>query len=94
MLTNSADNCVHHYNVKIFNVFYPEMQLIKTKSVIKNKLKELLSESKKFKVQPVLVLDYKKRNDHKMFHLSAKLIASDLDIVEAFKSMHQSITTK
>ena len=70
------------------------MQLIKTKSVIKNKLKELLSESKKFKVQPVLVLDYKKRNDHKMFHLSAKLIASDLDIVEAFKSMHQSITTK
>ena len=94
MLTNSSDNCVHHYNVEIFNVFYPEMQLIKTKSVIKNKLKELLSESKKFKVPPVLVLDYKKRNDHKMFHSSAKLIASDLDIVEAFKSMHQSITTK
>ena len=60
--------------------------------MIKNKLKELLSELKKFKVQTILVLDYKKRNDRKIFHSSAKLIASDSDIDEAFKSMHQSIT--
>ena len=29
-----------------------------------------------------------------MFHSSAKLIASDSDIDEAFKSIHQSIMTK
>ena len=91
MLTNSSDNFVHHYNVQILNVFYPEIQLINTKSVIKNKL---LSELKKFKVQTALILDYKKINVHKIFHSSAKLIASDLDIAEAFKSMLQSITTK
>ena len=62
--------------------------------MIKNKLKELLSELKKFKVQTILVLDYKKRNDSKIFHSSAKIIASDSDIDEAFKSMHQSIMTK
>ena len=39
-------------------------------------------------------LDYKKRNNHKIFYSSAKLIASDSDIDEAFKSMHQSIMTK
>ena len=62
--------------------------------MIKNKLKELLSELKKFTVQTILVLDYKRRNDRKIFHSSAKLIASDSDIDEAFKSMHQSIMTK
>ena len=83
-----------HYNVKILNLFDLEIQLINTKPVIKNKLKALLNELKKFKVQTILVLDYKKRNDSKMFHSSAKLIASNLDIDEAFKSMHQSIMTK
>ena len=36
--------------------------------MIKNKLKELLSELRKFKLWSVLVLDYKKRNGHKIFH--------------------------
>ena len=38
-----------------------------------------------------LILDYKRRNDAKIFHSSAKLTASDSDIDEAFKSMQQSI---
>ena len=76
------------------NLFDPELQLINTKPVIKNKLKELLSELKKFKVQTILVLDYKKRNDCKIFHSSAKLIGSDSEIGETFKSMHQIIMTK
>ena len=50
MLSNSSRNCVHHYSVEIFNLFYPELQLVNTKLMIKNKLKELLSELKKFKV--------------------------------------------
>ena len=76
------------------NPFRPELQLINTKPVIKNKLEELLSKLKKFKAQTILFLDYKKRNDCKIFHSSAKLIASDSDIKKAFKSMHQSIITK
>ena len=54
--SNSSDKCVHHYNIEILNLFDPELQLINTKPVIKNKLKELLSELKKFKVQTILVL--------------------------------------
>ena len=68
--------------MKLFN---PELQLIKTK------LKELLKELKEFKVQKILVLDYKKRNNCKIFHSSAKLTASDSDIDEVFKSMHQRV---
>ena len=62
--------------------------------MIKDKLNKLLSKLKKFKVQPILVVDYTKRNDPKIFHSSTKLIASDSDIDEAFKSMHQDIMTK
>ena len=51
--------------------------------MIKNKLKELLSELKKFKVQTILVLDYKKRNDRKILYSCTKLLASNLDIDEA-----------
>ena len=78
------------------NIFDPELQLINTKVMIKNKLKELLIELKKLKVQTILVLDYKKRYDHKKisYHPNAKLIASDSDIDEVFKSMHQSIMAK
>ena len=90
--SNSSHNCIHHYNVEILNHFDPELQVINTKPVIKNKLKELLSELKKFQVQTVL--DYKERNDCKIFHSSTKLIATDSDIDEAFKSMHQSIMEK
>ena len=62
--------------------------------MIKYKLKELLNELKMFKVQAILVLEYKKRNDCKVSHSCTKLTASDSDIDEAFKSMHQSIKTK
>ena len=61
-------------------------------SVIKKK--ELLGELKKFKVQTILLLDYKKRNYCKIFYSNTNLIACDSDIEEAFKSMHQSIMTK
>ena len=89
--SSSSDNCIHHYNVEILNLLDPELQLINTKPVIK---KGLLKELKKFKVQTVLVLDCKKKNDCQIFHLSTKLTASDSDIDEAFKSMPQSIITK
>ena len=49
------------YNVETLNIFDPELQLINTKPMIKSKLKKLLNEFKKFKVQTVLVLDYKKK---------------------------------
>ena len=83
MQPKSSDNCIHRYNVEIFIIFDPELQPINTKPTIKNKLKELLSELEKFQVQKILALDYKKRNDRKIFHSSAKLIGSDSDIDEA-----------
>ena len=98
--SNSSDNCTRHYNAKILNLFAPELQLIKTKPEIKNKLKGLLNKLKKFKVQTVLVLYNNKRNDSQIFYLCTKTIASDLDIKhlkhlnKAFKSMHQSIIIK
>ena len=45
-------------------------------------------------VHTVLVLECKKRNYPKIFNSSVKLIASDSDIDEAFKSMQESIMTK
>ena len=47
--SNSSDNYTHHYNVGILNLFNSELQLINTKPMIKNKLKENLSELKKFR---------------------------------------------
>ena len=57
MQSSSSDKYVHRYNIKILNLFDPELQLINPKPMIKNKLKELLSELKKFKVQTILVLE-------------------------------------
>ena len=91
---NSFDNCIHLYNVKISNLFDPELQLIITKSVIKNKLKGFLSELKKLKFGTVLVLDYKKRNGHKIFHSSTKLTTSFSYSDEAFKSIRQDNMSK
>ena len=62
--------------------------------MIKNKLKELFGDLKKFKVQKLLFLKYKKRNDGKIFHSSVKRIPCDSEIDEAFLSMHQGIMTK
>ena len=65
-----------YYNVKIWNLFDPELQLINFKPMIKDKLKELLKDLKKFKIRSILVLQYKKCNDRKIFHSSIKLNAS------------------
>ena len=94
MQSNFSDNCIHRYNTEILNIFRPDLQLINIKPMIKNKLKEFLSVLKRFEVQAVFVLDYKKKNDCKIFHSNAKLIASDSDIDQAFKSMYQSIMIK
>ena len=74
------------------NIFDPKLQLTNIKPTIKNELKELLSELKKFKFQTIIVLEYKKRSDPKIFHSSTKLTDSDSGI--DLKSMHQKIMTK
>ena len=68
MESSSSGNCIHLYNIEVLNIFDAELQLINTKPMIKNNVKELISELKKFKIQTILVLDYQKRNDHKIFH--------------------------
>ena len=62
--------------------------------MIKSKLKELLSELKKFKVQTILVLDYKKRNDRKILYPCTKLIASNSDTDEALNPCIKSLWQK
>ena len=47
--SNTSDNCVHCYNVEILNLFYPELQLINAKPIIKSKFKKMSSEFKKFR---------------------------------------------
>ena len=79
MQSHSSVNCAHRYNFEILNFFDPELQPINTKPMIKSKFKKSLNELKKFKVQTILVLEYKKRNDLKNFRSSAKLIARDSD---------------
>ena len=85
---------MHRDNMEDFNLSDPEIWQINTKPTTKSKLKQWLSELKNFKVQTILVLEYKKINHRKIFHSSTKLIASDSDIDEAFKSIHQSIKTQ
>ena len=72
------------------NLFDRELQLINTKPMIKNNMKELLSELKKFKFQAEPILECKKRNDCKTFHWSANIIACVSEIDEAFICMYQS----
>ena len=47
--SNFSNNCAHHYNAEVLNLFNPKLQLINTKPVMKNTLKELLSELKRLK---------------------------------------------
>ena len=56
--SSTSDNCICHFNIKILNLVDPELQLINTKTIIKNKLKEFLTDLEKFKVLVVLVLEY------------------------------------
>ena len=56
MQARSSDNCIRRYNVEILDIFDSELQVINTKPMIENKIKELLSELKKLKI---LFLDYK-----------------------------------
>ena len=35
--SNSSDNCIHCYNLEILKIFDPELQLINTKPMIKDK---------------------------------------------------------
>ena len=98
MQSSFYDSCAHVYNINILNLFATELILINTKSVIKNKLKDLLDELKKFKVQKMLVLENRKMDDHismrTAFYSSAKLLAKDSDIDKAFGSLHQSVMTR
>ena len=70
------------------------MPLINNETITRNKLKEFGTDLKNFKVQVKIVSEYNKKNDVKTFHSSVKLIASDSEIKEAFKSMHGSTFTK
>ena len=54
--SDSSNNCVHHYNVEIFNLFDPALQLISTKPVIKDKLKDFFKWVEKVWISVSIVL--------------------------------------
>ena len=91
--SSNSNDCVRHYSIKTLNL---ELQLVNNKPVIVKKLKVLLGGLKNFKTQAIVVLEYKKIDDHKsmgkIFHSSAKLIGNDSKTDKVFKSMYQNIT--
>ena len=82
--SNSFDDYVRQYNIKILNHFDPELQLINAKRVIKNKAKDLFGYEEE--INSFLRIRNKNRkinNDksmHKIFHSIAKIIVNDSDI--------------
>ena len=92
MQSKSSDKYVCRYDFEILNLFdsefhYFKISLINTRPIFKNKSKELLRELRKFKFQTILVLEYKKRKDRKIFQSGTKLVAknSDVDIDPCIK---------
>ena len=66
--SSSSGDCLCCYNIKIMHIYDPELQLINTKHVIKNKLKDLFGDLRKFKALKMLLSEYKKRDDHISMH--------------------------
>ena len=60
-----SDDCVHHYNIEILNIFDPELQPINCRAIILKKLKDALGELKKFKVQTIFAIECKRTYYHK-----------------------------
>ena len=54
MQSGSSDDYVQIHDIEILNLFHQKLQLINAKPLIKNKLKDLLGELKKFKIQTIL----------------------------------------
>ena len=80
------------YKVKILNSIVPTIQLNDTKYHIKDKLKDLLDETKSFEFQITLFLAFKKElnKDETMlltnyFNFNAELIINDLNIDESLE---------
>ena len=85
-------------NVEILNSFNPELQLKDTESAIKNKLIELLSESRGFRFMTTLVLVFKKiesedKTKYDNFYSSSKaeIIINESYIENVFKSIYTTI---
>ena len=86
------------YNVEILNFFNPELQLKDTESIIKNKLKKLLTELRGFKFVTTLVLVFKKiesddKTKYKAFysHSKAKVVINESDIHDLFELIYNTI---
>ena len=86
--------------LKFLNSFSPELQLKDTKSTIKRKLIELLTQSKGFKFVTTLVLVFKKteskdKANYGNFYSNSKveIIINESDIDDVFQSIYTTIIT-
>ena len=83
------------------NCFNPELQLEDTESAIRNKLIDLLTELKGFKLVTALILEFKKiENDNKTkystFHLNSKpeTVINESDTNDMFESTYSAIESR
>ena len=88
------------YNVEILNSFKPEIQFKDTKSAIKSKLVELLTQLNGFKFVMTLVLVFKKvesedKTNYDNFYskLKTEIIISESDIDDVFQSIYTTTIT-
>ena len=86
------------YNVEILNSFNPVLQIKDTEPEVKNKLKKLLTESRKFKFVTTLVLvfkkiesDYKTKYDTFYSNSKAQIIINESGIDDVFESTCSTI---
>ena len=47
MLLSYFDNCIYHFNIKVFNLFNSDLQSISTKPIIKKQIKRVVKWAEK-----------------------------------------------
>ena len=90
--------CASTCNNEILNYFNLKQQLIDTKSAIKSKLIDLLTQLKGFKFVTALVLEFKKiesedKTKYDTFYSNSKaeIIINESDIDDVFQSIYTTI---
>ena len=89
-----------HYNINILNPFNPQLELINVKSLVQKKIYIYIFVRRAENAQNSVLFNFRvqkigdRRSILTIFRLNSKLIWNDLEIDEAFKSMHQSVIKK
>ena len=99
--THAFKGYASSYNFDILNYFNPELQLKDTESGIRNRLIEILTELKSFKLMTTLVMEFKKKKKiesddatkYSTFYPTSKAetVINESNIDDAFGSIYTTI---